>query len=120
MTVNSDWIAPTEFPDLSDREKIAIDLETCDPGLIKDGPGWPKKIGAVIGIAVAANGFKAYYPIAHEGGGNMDSKKVIKYIKSLCENEKIEKVFHNAQYDIGWLSVLDIEVKGRIHDAMRS
>jgi len=51
MTVNSDWIAPTEFPDLSDREKIAIDLETCDPGLIKDGPGWPKKIGAVIGIA---------------------------------------------------------------------
>ena len=43
MTVNSDWIAPTEFPDLSDREKIAIDLETCDPGLIKDGPGWPKK-----------------------------------------------------------------------------
>jgi len=118
MTVNSDWIAPTEFPDLSDREKIAIDLETCDPGLIKDGPGWPKKIGAVIGIALAANGFKAYYPIAHEGGGNMDSKKVIKYIKSLCENEKLEKVFHNAQYDIGWLSVLGIEVKGRIHDTM--
>jgi len=55
MNINSDWIAPTEFPDLSNREKIAIDLETCDPGLIKDGPGWPKKIGAVIGIAVAAN-----------------------------------------------------------------
>ena len=89
MNINSDWIAPTEFPDLSDREKIAIDLETCDPGLIKDGPGWPKKIGAVIGIALAANGFKAYYPIAHEGGGN-----------------------------IGWLSVLGIEVKGRIHDTM--
>ena len=54
MNINSDWIAPTEFPDLSNREKIAIDLETCDPGLIKDGPGWPKKIGAVIGIAVAS------------------------------------------------------------------
>ena len=52
-TVTSDWIAPTEFPDLSDREKIAIDLETCDPGLIKDGPGWHKTIGAVIGIAEA-------------------------------------------------------------------
>lgn len=116
--INSNWVAPTEYPDLSDHEKIAIDLETCDPGLIKDGPGWPKKIGAVIGIAVAANGFKAYYPIAHEGGGNMDSKKVIKYIKSLCENDKIEKIFHNAQYDIGWLSVLNIEVRGRIHDTM--
>ena len=53
-----------------------------------------------------------------KGGGNMDSKKVIKYIKSLCEDEKLEKVFHNAQYDIGWLSVLGIEVKGRIHDTM--
>ncbi len=63
MNINSDWIAPTEFPDLSDREKIAIDLETCDPGLLKDGPGLPKKIGAVIGIALAANGFKAYYPL---------------------------------------------------------
>ena len=27
-------------------------------------------------------------------------------------------MFHNAQYDIGWLSVLGIEVKGRIHDTM--
>ena len=27
-------------------------------------------------------------------------------------------MFHNAQYDIGWLSVLNIEVKGYIHDTM--
>jgi DNA polymerase I-like protein with 3'-5' exonuclease and polymerase domains len=42
----------------------------------------------------------------------------VEYIKSICEDGSIEKVFHNAQYDIGWLSTLGIEVKGRIHDTM--
>ena len=57
-------------------------------------------------------------PIGHEGGGNMDRDVVLKYIKNVCEDESIQKVFHNAQYDIGWLSTLDIEVKGYIHDTM--
>ena len=116
--INSEWVAPTTFPDLSTHSKVAIDLETCDPELIKEGPGWPTERGQVIGIAVSSNGFTGYYPIAHEGGGNMDEKKVIKYVKSICEDGSIEKVFHNAQYDIGWLSTLGIEVKGRIHDTM--
>ena len=39
--INSEWVAPTTFPDLSTHNKVAIDLETCDPELIKEGPGWP-------------------------------------------------------------------------------
>ena len=115
-SVTSQWVEPTEYPDIKGR--IAIDLETCDPELIKNGPGWPTRRGKVIGIAIATASFKAYYPIAHDGGGNMDEKKVIKYIRSICEDGSIEKVFHNAQYDIGWLWTLGIEVKGRIHDTM--
>ena len=116
--INSEWVAPNTFPDLSTHNKVSIDLETCDPELIKEGPGWPRKRGKVIGIAVSSNGFTGYYPIDHEGGGNMDRKAVLKYVKSLCEDEKIDKVFHNAQYDIGWLSTLGIDVKGNIHDTM--
>jgi DNA polymerase I-like protein with 3'-5' exonuclease and polymerase domains len=116
--INSNWVAPTEFPSMKGRKVVAIDLETCDPGLIKDGPGWPRKIGSVIGISISSGDFTAYYPIAHEGGGNMDRGAVIKYIRDICEDDSIEKVFHNAQYDIGWLSVIEIEVKGRIHDTM--
>ena len=115
--VDSEWVAPTTFPDLSMHDCVAIDLETCDTELIKAGPGWPTKRGYVIGIAVSANGFSGYYPIRHESG-NMDEKKVIEYIKSICEDGSIEKVFHNAQYDIGWLTTLGIEVKGRLHDTM--
>ena len=37
--INSEWVAPTTFPDLSTHSKVAIDLETCDPELIKEGPG---------------------------------------------------------------------------------
>ena len=116
--INSEWVAPNTFPDLSTHDKISIDLETCDPELIKEGPGWPRKRGKVIGIAVSSNGFTGYYPIDHEGGGNMDRKAVLKYIKSICEDGSIDKVFHNAQYDIGWLSTLGIGVKGRVHDTM--
>ena len=116
--INSEWVAPNTFPDLSTHNKVSIDLETCDPELIKEGPGWPRKRGKVIGIAVSSNGFTGYYPIDHEGGGNMDRKVVLKYIKSICEDNSIDKVFHNAQYDIGWLSTLGIEVKGRVHDTM--
>ena len=116
--VNSEWVAPSEYPDLSTHDKVAIDLETCDPELVKEGPGWPIRRGKVIGIAISSNGFTGYYPIDHDGGGNMDKKTVLSYVKSLCENENLAKVFHNAQYDIGWLSTLDIEVKGRIHDTM--
>jgi DNA polymerase I-like protein with 3'-5' exonuclease and polymerase domains len=116
--INSEWVAPTTFPDLSTHNKVSIDLETCDPELIKEGPGWPTERGQVIGIAVSSNGFTGYYPIAHEGGGNMDKKKVLEYVKSICIDGSIDKVFHNAQYDIGWLSTLGIEVKGRIHDTM--
>ena len=116
--VKSEWLHPTEFPSMKRRKVVAIDLETCDIELKKMGPGWPRNRGLVIGIAISNGEFTAYYPIAHEGGGNMDEKKVLKYIKSVCEDESIQKVFHNAQYDIGWLSTLGIEVKGYLHDTM--
>ena len=116
--VKSEWLHPTEFPSMKGRKVVSVDLETCDTALKTMGPGWPKKLGMVIGISISDGNFTAYYPIAHEGGGNMDRRKVIRYIKSICEDDSIQKVFHNAQYDIGWLSTIDIEVKGYIHDTM--
>ena len=117
--VKSEWLHPTEFPSMKGRKVVAIDLETCDTNLKTMGPGWPRKMGSVIGIAVSSGDFTAYYPIGHEGGGNMDKDKILKYIKSICEDDSIQKVFHNAQYDIGWLSTLDIEVKGYLHTLLQ-
>ncbi len=117
-TIKSEWVHPTEFPSMKGHSVVAVDLETCDTDLKTMGPGWPRGVGKVIGIAISDGQFSAYYPIDHDGGGNMDKKAVLKYIKSICEDGSIDKVFHNAQYDIGWLWRLGIEVKGYIHDTM--
>ena len=109
---------PTETQSMKGRDVVEIDFETCDTELKKMGPGWPRKSGSVIGSAISSGDFTAYYPIAHEGGGNMDKSIIVEYIKEVCEDESIQKVFHNAQYDIGWLSTLGIEVRGYIPDTM--
>ena len=63
---HTEWLMPTEFPDLRNADEIAIDLETRDPDLKKKGSGSIVGNGEVVGIAVAVDGFKGYFPIAHE------------------------------------------------------
>ena len=61
--------------DLRQVDEIAIDLETKDPNLKKKGSGSVIGEGDVVGIAVATKFYKGYFPIAHEGGGNMDRQR---------------------------------------------
>ena len=42
FTPKTEWTAPFELKDLTDAKEIAIDLETRDPHLKENGPGWPK------------------------------------------------------------------------------
>ena len=113
----TEWIPPENFPDLSKHSEIAIDLETKDPDLIKMGSGSVTKRGDVTGVAVAVKGWSGYYPIAHEGGGNMDRKKVLKWFQSVLNTDAI-KIFHNAMYDVCWLRSLGLTIKGKIVDTM--
>jgi len=113
----SDWKKPESYPDLSDRSIIAVDLETRDPNIKTKGPGWATKDGEIVGIAVAADGFKGYFPIGHEAGGNMDKNITLKWFKQLMENG-VNKVCHNASYDIGWTRSLGIKPTGKIFDTM--
>ena len=74
----TEWLPPEDFPDLSQACEIAIDLETKDPNLnVRMGSGSVIGVGDVVGISLATEDFCAYYPIAHEGGGNMDRKMVL-------------------------------------------
>ena len=109
----TEWNIPTEFPDLRQVDEIAIDLETKDPDLIKKGSGSVINNGEVIGIAVATNHYKGYFPIAHEGGGNMDRKKVLSWLKDVLEAPST-KVFHNAIYDVCWLKAMGFKINGDI------
>ena len=109
----TEWVKPTEFPDLRQVDEIAIDLETKDPDLIKKGSGSVIGNGEVIGIAVATKHFKGYFPIAHEGGGNMDKTRVLSWLKDILEAPST-KIFHNAMYDVCWLRAMGFKINGDI------
>jgi len=112
-----EWLPPEDFPDLSKHDEIAIDLETKDPDLMKMGSGNVTKRGDVTGIAVAVTGWSGYYPIAHEGGGNMDRKKVLDWFQGVLSTPAT-KIFHNAMYDVCWIRALGLSVNGKIVDTM--
>jgi DNA polymerase I-like protein with 3'-5' exonuclease and polymerase domains len=113
----TEWLPPEEFPDLSKYTEIAIDLETKDPELMKMGSGSVMGKGDVVGVAVAVPGWSGYYPIAHEGGGNMDRTKVLKWFQGVL-NTPATKIFHNAMYDVCWIRALGLSINGKIVDTM--
>jgi len=114
----TEWLPPEEFPDLSKYDEIAIDLETKDPNLnTRMGSGSIVKNGDVVGISVAVNKWSGYYPIAHEGGGNMDRKVVLKWFQGVL-NTPATKIFHNAMYDVCWIRALGLSINGKIVDTM--
>ena len=113
----TEWLQPEEFPDLRDASEISIDLETYDPDLKSSGSGSVIGNGYVVGIAVAVDGYKGYFPIAHEQGPNMDRDKVLLWFKDVCESSAT-KIFHNAMYDLCWIRKLGIKINGLIVDTM--
>tara|TARA_R100001129_G_scaffold7224_1_gene5454 strand:- start:504 stop:2366 length:1863 start_codon:yes stop_codon:yes gene_type:complete len=113
----SEWLPPKNFPDLSDAKEIAFDLETKDTQLKTRGPGWMTNNGHIIGVAVAVDGWKGYYPIRHENGFNFDPGRVLKWTAKTLSTNAI-KIAHNAVYDLGWLHAEGIKVNGPIVDTM--
>jgi len=117
FTAQTEWDCPESFPDLSDAKYIAIDLETKDPDLKSKGSGAIQGHGEVVGFAVAVDGWSGYYPIAHEGGGNMDRRIVLEWFKKVCATDAV-KIFHNAMYDVCWIRAYGIPINGHIIDTM--
>tara|TARA_R100001377_G_scaffold5151_1_gene2975 strand:- start:1234 stop:3099 length:1866 start_codon:yes stop_codon:yes gene_type:complete len=114
----SDWTIPAIFPQFSDTETIAVDLETYDPHLMTCGPGWATGRGHVVGIGIATDNWHGYFPIRHEGGGNLDEGLVLRWLRNTLSSEKREVIFHNALYDVGWLRREGVDVKGKILDTI--
>ncbi len=113
----TEWLPPEEFLDLSKQDEIAIDLETKDTDLVKMGSGSVTGNGRITGIAVAVSGWSGYFPIAHEGGGNMDKGIVSKWLHKVLSSD-VDKIFHNAMYDVCWLRSAGFKINGRIIDTM--
>jgi len=114
----SDWSIPSVFPQFSDTETIAVDLETYDPHLMTCGPGWATGRGHIVGIGIATDNWKGYFTIRHDGGGNLDEDVVLRWLKNTLASEKRDVIFHNALYDVGWLRREGVHVGGKILDTI--
>ena len=113
----TEWVPPTHLPDLKEHKEIAIDLETRDPNLLTMGSGSVRGDGEVIGIAVAVEGWSGYFPINHEGGGNMDRAVVLDWFEEVLHTEST-KIFHNAMYDVSWIRSMGYTINGGIIDTL--
>ena len=116
--IDKDWNIPPEYPDLTGYKDVAVDLETYDPNIKTLGPGWARKDGHIIGIAVAAGEYKGYFPIRHENAHNLDPKFTLKWLKKQMAVPDMNVIMHNATYDAGWMRAEGIEIQGRIIDTM--
>ena len=114
----SSWTVPDVFPQFTETETIAIDLETYDPHLMTCGPGWATGRGHVVGVGVATKDWEGYFPIRHEGGGNLDEDIVLRWLKNTLSSTRRDVVFHNALYDVGWLRKEGVTVAGNILDTI--
>ena len=114
---HSSWSAPSTLPNLKGYKEIAIDLETRDPNIRTNGPGWATNDGEVVGVAVAVKDWSGYLPFKHAGGGNLDRSNILNWLRTQL-NTPSDKIFHNALYDVGWLKREGIKIQGTIQDTM--
>ena len=117
-TLDPDWNIPAEYPCLTGCKELSLDLETYDPNLTSKGPGWARKDGFIVGIAIATGEDKWYFPIRHKNGHNLDAKMTLRWLAKELADPGKTVVMHNATYDAGWLRAEGVEVKGRIIDTM--
>ena len=112
----SEWVCP-EAIDYKGQSPVAIDLETYDPGIKDHGPGWATGNGKVVGVALAWEGFKGYWPIDHDAPGNYDKEVFKRQLQDLL-NRCPEIVCHNAMYDVGWMKQMGMDIKCKVWDTM--
>lgn len=109
--------SPSDLPDLRDAPVISFDVETFDPELTVNGPGWARGKGHIAGFSLAVPGRSLYIPIRHEVEAhlNLDADKMLAYAQH-CLGGRGDKVGANLLYDYGWFRQEGVNVEGRLLD----
>lgn len=102
------------FPDLQNADIICIDCETYDPDLKEKGPGAVRD-GYIAGVAIGVRGQEWYFPIKHQGGGNLDRRTVLRWLNEQLSTN-IPKCGANLQYDLIYLWSEGVNVAGPFYD----
>lgn len=111
----SEWKLPSlgDLPSWAQAERVALDIETCDPQLTKLGPG-VRRDGFICGVAFAIeDGPAAYMPFRHQHGTNLPTAKVLAYLRDQAAVFKGDLVGANLPYDVDYLLEAGVEFKPR-------
>lgn len=104
-SIKTDWTAPAMLPDLPRTGRMAVDVETKDPQLGELGPGVRRPGNYVVGIAIGTDdGRRWYFPVRHEGGGNLDEALVWRWAREELNAFCGTIVGTNLAYDLDWLA----------------
>lgn len=91
---------------------IAVDTETTGVDVYRD-----KMVG--MSFTAPVQNLHYYVPIRHvTGEEQVPTDTVIPYVKDILEDEGIDKVFHNATFDLHIFDSEGIDVQGKIHDTL--
>ncbi len=121
ITPDSDWVCPTELPDITSVGEIGLDTETMDEGLSTGmGPGWAKGAGYIAGVGAAwregSTVRRIYVPVRHPETTNFPKEQVARWVTDITRKNRV--VFFNAGYDIGWLNTdMRVPVPPLVDDA---
>ena len=110
----TEWVKPTEFPDLRQVDEIAIDLETHDPDLKSMGSGSVTKKGKVVGIAGSDTKCKKVVEeLGFDGCIDYKNANLVRDLKTHCP-EGIELYFDNVGGTVLEAVLIRMKNRGRV------
>ncbi|HBO34472.1 MAG TPA: DNA polymerase I, partial [Anaerolineaceae bacterium] len=96
--------------ELKDAKRIAFDTETS---------GLDPMLSDLVGISLAADPVKGYYiPVGHEKGTQLKLNEIKKALLPILTDPKMEKVAHNAKFDLVVLQQSGFDVTPITFDTM--
>lgn len=99
------WFAPTELPDLPRTGELCVDVETKDQDIAALGPGVRRPDNYVVGLGIGLDdGRRWYFPVRHEGGGNLDEALVWRWAREELNAFRGTIVGAKLAYDLDWLA----------------
>lgn len=117
--INTDKDFSLFFKKIKDQKIIALDTETTSLNPL---------MAKLLGISFAWKENEAYFinlrsddkkaSLFDNNKLNQESSNWLKQLKTIIEDEKIEKIGHNIKYDLQVLKNYDIEIGGKIFDTM--
>lgn len=95
----SSWRPPDSFPDISREKWWSLDLESKDPHLSANGPGFIRNDAFIAGVAIHTEGFRGYYPVRHAQGCNLAPNVVFDWLRDMTKDFRGELYGANLLYE---------------------